>query len=164
MPLDNRQRRTIEDWIDKAGNCLQTAQGFSENRYRYPESIQQCQECVELSVKGILVLLGIEYPRTHGWNKEQLAKIAEQIHKRRILERIEAQNPYLASKLPRLLFLANFWAQFYLEAKYGIEPFYLASAQNLFDKPEVDAALAHARECHNAALNFKGLDMERFNT
>jgi HEPN domain-containing protein len=109
-----------------------------------------------LSVKSLLTLLGIDYPRTHGWNKEQFAKIAEDIKERQLLEKLAAQDlPHI--RLPRLLFLVNFWAQFYLQSKYGFEAAYLASAKDLFDLEDAQLAVRHAEQCQNAAPGRSGV-------
>lgn len=151
----------MEGWIDKASNQLQTAKDHLKSQYRYSESIEASQECVELSVKSILSLLNIEYPFSHDWDNKQLSKIAEQIKKKQILEKMKAQ--YFPSYLPRLLFLMNFWAQFYLTAKYGFQNEYLASAQDLFKKQEAELAIKHAEECYQAASTLRYLDQEKFN-
>jgi hypothetical protein len=50
-------------------------------------------------------------------------------------------------RIPRLLFLLNFWAQFYITAKHGFEAEDLASAQELFEREEAELAVRHAEEC-----------------
>lgn len=159
--MDKSKRQTIEGWIDKAGHQLQTAREHLKSYYRHSESIEASQECVELSVKSILTLLDIEYPLSHGWNKEQFSSIATQIQKRQILDRLAAQNLGYAIRLPRLLLLTNFWAQFYLPAKYGFEAGYLAPAQDLFVKEEASFAVQHAEECYQAALQLRFLGEDK---
>ncbi|OHB54134.1 MAG: hypothetical protein A2173_01080 [Planctomycetes bacterium RBG_13_44_8b] len=162
--MDKSKRRMIEGWIDKVGNQLQSAKDHLKSYCRYSESIEASQECVELSVKSILSLLDIEYPLSHGWNREQFSIIAEQIQKRQLLEKITSQNLYHSSHLPRLLLLANFWAYFYLPAKYGFEAGYLASAQDLFTKQEAELALHHAEECYRAASELRYLSEDKLST
>jgi len=151
----------IEGWIDKAGNQLQAAKYHLKSYYRCSESIEASQECVELSVKSILSLLEIEYHLSHGWNREQFSSIAEQIQKKQLLEKLTAQNLYNSSRLPRLLLLANFWAQFYLPAKYGFEAGYLAPAQDLFTKQEAELAVQHAEECYRAVLELRYISEDK---
>jgi HEPN domain-containing protein len=55
------ERKTIEGWIDKAYNHLQTARDHA-NSHRCSEAVEAAQECIELSVKSVLALLGVEYP------------------------------------------------------------------------------------------------------
>lgn len=147
--MDAIKRKTLEGWVEKAWSQLQAANDALKTRCRASDSIQASQQCVELSVKAILAYLGVEYPRAHGWDKDQFAKIARQIQERRLLEKLAAENVHI--RLPRLLFLANFWDQFYLQAKYGLEAGYLAPAQELFDNEDAELAARHAQECIAAA-------------
>jgi HEPN domain-containing protein len=148
--MNENKRRLIDGWIEKAFAHLQTAEEQVKSSYRVSEAIQAAQTCVELSVKTALSILEIDYPPSHGWNEKQLRGIAEQIEKRCLLARLKEQ--HLAHiNLPRLLILANFWDQFYIQAKYGIEAGNLAPAQELFQQPEAELAVAHARECHHSA-------------
>jgi hypothetical protein len=55
----------------------------------------------------------------------------------------------------------NFWAQFYITAKYGFEAEYLASAQNLFEKAEAELAIRHAEECSLAATIVPTRNLDR---
>ena len=163
--MDKRKRGTIEGWIDMASNQLQTAKDHLKSRVRYSESIQASQQCVELSVKSILSLLGIEFSRSHGWGQDtkQFATIAKQIQEKQLLDRLAAQYLDHTVRLPRLLFLANFWAQFYLTAKYGFETGYLAPAQDLFERHEAELAVRHAEECYRAASEVRYLDKDKLN-
>jgi len=157
--MDKSKRRLLEGWLDKASTHLQTAKGHLKSCVYYSEAVQACQECVELSVKAILTFLDIELPKTHGWDKERLGKIAEQVQKRRLLDKLTEHHLHI--QLPRLLFLANFWDQFYLQAKYDMEAGCLASAQDLFGRDEADLAIKHADECYNAAMQIRFVPEER---
>ncbi len=113
--MNSTTRKTIEGWIDKASNHLSAARDCAQSPYRSSEAIQAAQECVELSVKSVLSLLEIRYPRAHEWPAEgkAFAEVARQIRERQLLPRLEAQNLAYTVRLPRLLFLLNFWSQFY---------------------------------------------------
>lgn len=156
--MENSDRRIIEGWIDKAHNQLQAAKQHLESRVRWSETVEASQESVELSVKSILSLLQVEFPLTHGWNNEAFARIADQIQKRQLLSKMREQNLYWAARLPRLLLLTNFWAQFYLPAKYGIEAGKLAPPQDLFEESEAKLAVQHAEECYRAVSELRYLD------
>lgn len=53
-----------EDYLKRAERCLGEAENaFQENDY--PMAIRRSQECVELSIKGILRAVSIEFPREH---------------------------------------------------------------------------------------------------
>lgn len=156
------QRKTIEGWIDKASNHLQTAREHAKS-YRHSEAVQAAQECIELSVKSVLSLLGVEYPLAHHWpaEKKPFEGIAQQISQRQLLEKLAAQNLNHSVPLPRLLLLMNFWGQFYLTAKYGFEVEQLASAQDLFRFDDANLAVRHAEECHGAATTLRYLDKDQ---
>jgi HEPN domain-containing protein len=149
-PVDPNKQAYIDGSLAKASNHLASAREHAKSYYYCSDCIQDAQACVELSVKALLSLLEIEYPRTHGWDEKELRKVAEQIEKRKLLTRLNEQ--YLNHiNLPRLLILVNLWDQFYIQAKYGIEAGNLAPAQKLFTRPEAELAIAHADECLHAA-------------
>jgi HEPN domain-containing protein len=148
--VDDNKRNLVEGWLDKASKHLQTAREQVKSYFTASEAIQAAQVCVELSVKSVLTMLEIDFPLSHGWNEKQLRQIAEQIEKRGLLARLKEHVCQI--RLPRLLILVNFWQQFYIQAKYGIEDGNLAPARDLFEKPEAELAVAHAEECLMAAL------------
>jgi HEPN domain-containing protein len=160
-PMDIVKRKTVEGWVQKGANYLIDAREKAKYPYFYSESVQAAQQCVELSVKAVLALLHVEYKQSHGWNRDQLDQIASQVRDHELLERLAASNLSYTVRLPRLLFLANFWAQFYIQSKYGMEAGYLASARDLFELAEAEAAIKHAEECHLAAQELIHLDAER---
>lgn len=160
--INKGKSKIIEGWIDKASNHLEVAKEHLKSYNRYSEAIEASQECVELSVKSILLLLNIEFSRTHGWdlNKKEFENIAQQIQKRQLQDKLATQHINHILDLPRLLFLANFWAQFYIAAKYGLEVGNLASAKDLFKKHEADLAVQHAEECYRAASHLRYLNQD----
>lgn len=159
--MNENKRKTIQGWIDKASNHLNAAKEYLESGVsdRVSDSIQSSQVCVELSVKTILASLDISYPPSHGWSRKELGEIAKRIQERDLLNRLTAEGLHIW--LPRLLFRANFWSQFYLEAKYGIEAGYLAPAQDLFEKEDAELAVKHANECFWAALHLMEIPQDR---
>lgn len=161
--MNDTQRKTIEGWIAKASNQLQAARDHAQSAYRCSEAIQAAQQCIELSVKSILSLLCIKYPKAHEWaaEKEPFAAIARQIQERQLIEKLASQHLDHTIPLPRLLLLMNFWGQFYLVSKYGFEAEHLASAQDLFKSEEVKLAVQHAEECYRAALTLQHHDKEK---
>lgn len=158
--MSESKRKTIEGWIDKAWRQLRVAEDHLNSYYRSSEAIEAAQECVELSVKAILSLLGIEYKLKHKWDWDDFIDIAKQIQQGQILDKLAEQNLYHCSRLPRLLLLANLWGHFYLPAKYGFAE-YLASAQDLFEKQEAELAVQHANECYQAASELRYLDEDK---
>ncbi|NIN06993.1 MAG: HEPN domain-containing protein [Armatimonadetes bacterium] len=164
--MDNAQRRMTEGWIDKASNHLQAARGHLKSYTQYSEAIQAAQQCTELSVKATFSFLGVILPRSHGWeqDKKPFANIAQQIQEKHLIDKLTAQNLNHAVNLPRLLFLVNFWAQFYTTAKYGLEAGYLAPAKDLFKKEEAELAVQHAHECYQAASQLRYLAEDKMAT
>ena len=165
--MDETQRKTIEGWIEKASNQLQAArEHLKSSPYRTSEAIQAAQQCIELSVKSILSLLRVKYPKAHEWasEKEPFATIARQIQERKLLEKLASQHLEHPIPLPRLLLLMSFWGHFDLTSKYGFEAEYLASAQELFKPEEAKLAVQHAEECWRAALALRCHDKEKLAT
>jgi hypothetical protein len=103
--MDKNQRNTIEGWIEKANNQLAAARHHL-SRFESSECVQAAQQCVELSLKAVAGFLGLDYPRTHGWNREDLARIVEQIQGRPLVDWLTERG--LVVRLPRLLHLAKF--------------------------------------------------------
>jgi hypothetical protein len=149
--VDENKRNTITGWIEKAANHLSTARENLKSTCRVSESIHDSQVCIELSVKSILSMLDIEYPRSHGWDRKQLAEIAKQIRGRDLLSRLKVQHLDYSLPLPRLTYRVNFWSQFYPETKYGFEAEFLAPAQDLFEMNEAKLEANHAEACLTAA-------------
>ncbi|MGD9161096.1 MAG: hypothetical protein PVG39_21950 [Desulfobacteraceae bacterium] len=107
--------------------------------------------------------MGITFSHSHGWDQDnkQFLDIAEQIQKKQLMEKLEEQYLNHFVDLPRLLFLVNFWSQFYIAAKYGFEAGNLASAKDLFKKEEAEIALLHAKECYNAVSQLRYLGKDK---
>jgi HEPN domain-containing protein len=144
--MDKHKRNRIEGDLNKAQIHLNSAREHVKNIH-YSESVQASQVCIEFSVKSILDLLEVECPPRHKWGEKQLANIAKQIRDKQILEKPEAQYIHV----PRLLFLLNFWGEFYISAKYGFEEGDLAPARDLIRDGEAKLAVQHAEECWLAA-------------
>lgn len=161
--MNKAQQRMIEGWIDKASNQLQIAREHSKSYTQYSEAIQAAQQCIELSVKAVFSFLAVTLPPSHGWeqDKKPFANIAEQIQEKHLVDKLTAQNLNYAVNLPRLLFLMNFWAQFYITAKYGLEAGYLAPAKDLFKKEEAELAVKHAEECYQGVSQLRYLPEDK---
>ena len=119
--------------------------------------LQSAQTCVELSVKAVLVFLGIDFHKSHGWGEKQMQALAEQVRSKKVMEKLAEHNHQWDVNLPRLLFLMNFWGEFYLLAKYGMEASSLATPNELFQKDEAELAIRHADECERAAGHLRHL-------
>ncbi|MGB9760039.1 MAG: HEPN domain-containing protein, partial [Thermoproteota archaeon] len=105
----------------------------------YPESISASQECIELSIKAIFLLLQKEYPKKHEFEEEEFEAI---------LEKVPEKLKYL--DFPKLYLYSKFWLSFYTVAKYGLEKIGIGP-EKLFEREEAELALKHARRCYYAA-------------
>jgi HEPN domain-containing protein len=105
----------------------------------YPESISSSQECIELSIKAMFLLLTAEYPKRHAFRDEEFEAL---------FEKVPEELRYL--DFPRLFLYSKFWGAFYEAAKYGDERLGVGP-EKLFRKEEAELALMHAGECRQAA-------------
>ena len=108
--------KTIEDRIDKASYQLDAVKKHANAVGQYSDAIHAAQLCVNLSVKAILSLLDIDFSPSHEWEptKQAFSDIARQIQERNLRTELANQNLGNATRLPRLLFLVNFWARLYI--------------------------------------------------
>ena len=145
MPMHlERRRRLAESFINRADNKIDEARSYLKN-FRFPESISAAQECIELSVKAIFLLLGHEYPKKHEFEEKDFE---------RILESLPKNLNYL--KIPCLYLYSRFWSSFYTVAKYGLERLGVGP-EELFDRPEAELAIKHAEKCLSTARTLRDL-------
>jgi len=123
--------RRANNKLDEAGNQLQ--------KFNYPESVSAAQECIELSIKAVYLILGEKFSKRHDFEEDEFIKLLDKIPKE-----LRFYN------FPRLYLLSKFWASFYTIAKYGLEKFEIGS-EKLFKDKEANLALEHARECYHAS-------------
>ena len=154
--MDKRRKRFIKGWMNRAADQLERARDHLNAPMEFSECVQACQQCIELSVKSILFALKIEYSRGHGWDRQQFSSLAKRIRHAEFIGNVIAHN-LDPIRLPRLLLLARFWAQFYLPAKYEFEIGHLPPTETLLDREEAALALRHAEECYCAASQMKYL-------
>ncbi|GIV04133.1 MAG: hypothetical protein KatS3mg015_2963 [Fimbriimonadales bacterium] len=161
IQIDPNKRKLAESWLDQASTHLSTARERVKSHYTIPEAVQAAQTAVELSVKVALVFLGIDFPKAHAWDEKQLQAIADQVRNRRLVEKLCELHLNYSVPLPRLLFLMNFWGEFYLMAKYGMEAGSLATPKELFKSEEAELAVRHADECLHAANHLRWLPEDK---
>jgi HEPN domain-containing protein len=159
--MDPNKRKLAEGWLDQAGTHLSTARERVKSHYTIAEAVQSAQTCVELSVKAVLVFLDIDFPKSHAWGEKQMQTLVEQVRTKKLLEKMAEHSLNWNVNLPRLLFLMNFWGEFYLLAKYGMEAGSLATPKELFQKDEAELAIRHAEECERAAGHLRYLTPEQ---
>jgi len=142
--MKNKSIEMADSFIRRANNKLSEAKTHLEH-WNYPESISASQECIELSIKSIFLLLKKDYPKKHEFDEEEFEKV---------LKEFPEKLNYL--EIPKLYLYSKFWLQFYIIAKYGLETLGVGS-EKLFEKEEAELAYKHADRCLYAArqlLNF----------
>jgi len=102
-----------ESHLKRAQRRLRDAQRALEEGYA-PDTVRYCQECVEIAVKAVLRLVGIEYPKSHDPSAEL------QLFSERFPEWFKAQIPKLA-EATRLLAKTRGLA-FYGDEERGLTP------------------------------------------
>lgn len=137
----NIGKKSIErarSFLSRVSNKFNEAKDHFKS-YHYSESISASQECIELSLKAVFLLLGEKYTKRH-WFKENEFK--------KILKKIPDELKYL--DFPKLYLYSKFWESSRPIAKYGFESLGIG-ADKLFGKEEAGLALKHAEKCKNAA-------------
>lgn len=127
-----------ESFLKRARNKLDEARLELKN-WHHAESISASQECIELSMKAIFLLLIESYPRRHEFKDEDFEPLLDKIP--------EDMKKY--HNFPRLYLLHKLWSDFYGVSKYGYEKFGLGP-EKLFQKEEAELAIKHAEECKRA--------------
>ena len=128
-----------ESWLRRANNKLDEARNQLQQKFNYPESVSASQECIELSIKAMFSVIGVEFTKEHQIKEEEFKKLLEKIPQ-------DSKNIY---NYPRIFLLSEFWSYFYITAKYGLETLKIGS-DNLFTDKEANLALKHAEECYFA--------------
>lgn len=137
----NTDKKSVEragSFLSRVSNKFNEAKDHFES-YNYSESISASQECIELSLKAVFLLLGEKYKKRHEFKEKEFKKILKKIPEE--LKYIDFTKLYLYSK---------FWDSFYTVAKYGFEELRVG-ADKLFEREEAYLALKHAEKCKNAA-------------
>jgi HEPN domain-containing protein len=135
---ENKSTKMAESFLHRAWNKLDEAKEHLKH-FHYAESISSSQECIELSIKAIFLLLQKEYPKKHEFKENEFEEI---------LKKIPEQLKYLG--FPKLYLYSRFWLQFYSVAKYGLEKIGIGP-EKLFEKEEAELALKHANKSKYAA-------------
>jgi len=142
MEEQAKNTEMAESFLKRARSKLDEAKGYLES-YHYPESISASQECIELSIKAIFMLLQEKYPKKHEFSEEEFEAILKKISDK--LKYLDFHKLYLYSK---------FWLSFYTVAKYGLEKIGVGP-EKLFEKEEAGLALKHADKCYYGASQLR---------
>jgi len=121
------------------------------NRGIYHRAVRRAQECVELSLKATLRLLGVEYPRQHEVG-ELLRKVS-----------VERGLPeWFLSELPAIILVSKRLVENRGPAFYGDEAAF-SPPRNLYAKEDAEKAVSDAEDvlkiCRNLFDWWKGSEL-----
>ena len=122
MKNNNAGRSYVED----AKIILEEAEESFNKGYNH-RAIRKCQESVELALKGILRVVGIEYPKSH--------RIGVVLKDSALKEKLEE------GTLEKIITIANRLADEREIAFYGLDT---SSAKDMFDEDDASEAIADA--------------------
>ncbi len=134
-----RMDRLALDYLRRAGSRLIDAESAFK-RGDYPEIVRYSQEAVELSLKAVLRILGIEYPKVH-----EVSDI--------LLLYRDNYPEWFSANLDRIMEISKELALKRAPAMYGIE----ASGKtpsDLFDEDDAEEALKSGRYVHDLCRKF----------
>jgi HEPN domain-containing protein len=129
-------------WIERSNSSLHEGESLIA-KGRYAEAVSSFQECIELSIKAIFLLLTDSYPKSHEFKDKEFKDVLDKVPK--ALAYLEFHKLYLYSK---------FWSNFYTIAKYGLENFSVG-AEKLFGSEEAKLAKMHSEKCYSAAQQLR---------
>ncbi len=132
-----------ESLLRRAFNKLNESKGYLESA-NYPESVSASQECLELSVKAIFLLLEGDFPKTHEFEDKDFEEL---------LKAIPEDLTYL--EIHKLYFYSRLWGTFYTLMKYGKEKWGLGP-EKFVGREEAKLAYKHAERAYTAATVVKG--------
>ena len=128
-----------EDYLAKGRTCLNQAEDCLK-LIDYPTCIERAAECIELSLKAAITMVGKQYSHDHV--------VAGDLENAR-----DAFPHWLREKAPRLALISKLTSFLYLYAKYGYEAMQ-APPKTLFSRHDANSCIEAAREVL--------LDCERF--
>lgn len=142
-PRPYKYDKFVDRYFRRAGGLYADAQRrFSQGRY--PETVSAVQEALELIVKGMFRAAGLDPPARHQIDDR---KFAEEL--RRVREAVRTWYPrddeWEDQRMGRIFFLASFWAQAYIAAKYGSDVLDVGPSE-LFGRREAALAVNHLGE------------------
>lgn len=127
-----------ESFLKRAWNKLDEPKRELETCH-HAESISASQECIELSMKVVFLLLTEAYPGKHEFKDEEFEPLLDKVP-----EDLRYYN------FPKLYLLHKLWLGFYTVAKYGYDKFG-TGPEKLFHKEEAELAIKHAEDCRRVA-------------
>ena len=134
-----KMKALAKDYLERARNRILDASS-AMSRGAYPEVIRYSQECVELSLKAILRIVGIEYPRVHD-----VGDVVD-LHRDRFPE-------WLHKHIEKFRYISMDLAQKRGPSLYGIESLGKTPSE-IFNEDDAREALDNARYVYEYCLKF----------
>jgi len=106
-------------------------------------SITQCQQCIKISAKSIFKLMGVNPPQEHDISLDH-------DQTKGLLNSEFPEYFGRQEKIPRVIFLTQFWHDFYETSKYGKEELNIPP-NTLFTNEDAERAYKNAKECYTVA-------------
>ena len=116
---------------------LEAARIFLERR-KYSYVVRQSQECVELSLKSMLRVAGIEYPKQH-----EVSDL--------LLEKKELYPPWLIKELQDISRISKELMMKRMPSMYGEETIG-KPPRSLFDREDAESSVKSAEHIYNLAM------------
>lgn len=146
--IENKKGKYAKNLIEKSGNDIEKAMEIFKGYLPiFSNVIALCQQSIELSAKAVFKLMGMDFPKNHEIRFE--LKGTKELLKKDFPKTFQEKD-----KIPRLIFLTQFWKRFYELAKYGKEKLNIGP-DDLFGREEAEIALKHAKECYRIAENLE---------
>jgi hypothetical protein len=127
--------------IDEASHLRTRAESLA-SQYDCSGAIEAAQHCIELSVKSLYRLVGLEPPRTH-LERMSKKKFGEENPLERAAERLEGMDEYLMIWLGKTSWIGRMWAWAHDTSLYGCLDL---PASKLFGQKDAGIAIDYAGE------------------
>jgi len=134
-----RTDKMAQDFLRRAKARLTDA-GAALKRGDYPDAVRYSQECVELSIKACLRIIGVDYPKVHDVGD--------------VLEHYKDSFPeWLRNEIPQIRRISRNLYQKRGPSVYGIER-EGKTASELFTKKDAQEALQNAEKVYSTGQRF----------
>lgn len=150
VDANDHQIRWAEEQLRDVKRTLDELRKEVDGHISSPSTvITQCQQCIEISAKSIFKLMGYNFPTSHD------VQLDHDLTQSLLLTDFPAHF-YDESDVPRVMFLTQFWHEFYETSKYGDEISNIPP-NDLFRENDAKKAYEDARQCYSVANSLQQL-------
>lgn len=133
---ENIERST--SYLDGAKKNLERAKSLAKQR-DWSGSVEAAQHCIEISVKSLYLMVGVEYPETHDPATE-LKKVMEK------LRDLRSYSNYLWREISRMRWICKMWEWIHTSSVYGCLDI---PANKIFNEKDAKTAIDYADDVHS---------------